>query len=341
MKCSIPILIREKRYKTTNTTANPSPRFILYKPANMMKAINNKLPKPVSNKLTNNPGTANIMTHNTISKVIKPTTKFIFFFENTPPSENPIYNIILKKLNANYLKRTQQINIMDTSVLRLNIISLINASWYKQLLTFLKAHPSYNMLLPIVALDEYPPGFNKNPQESDPNAPHNIFETILHGLAYAGVDIDYGKIQYLLITNYFRQFNELNENMVLPNNIQPEKVPIYKALIKKMVDEDIAMDELLYNEQDMRIIESVEGMTESTITLLHLLYGPVESDRCLPFNDKQFKRGMCMFYDLTNPTKEELKKYTDKWVNKKVGLMFVVQLAHYPEYVNLKPSKDN
>jgi hypothetical protein len=59
-----------------------------------MKAIKIKFPKPVSNKLTNSPGTANITTHNTINNVINPTTKLIFFFENTLPNDIAIlYNI--------------------------------------------------------------------------------------------------------------------------------------------------------------------------------------------------------------------------------------------------------
>jgi hypothetical protein len=85
--------------------------------------------------------------------------------------------------------------------------------------------------------------------------------------------------------------------------------------------------------EDLHIIENVDGMTESTITLLHLLYDEVTTDRCLPYGDKQFKRGMSMFYDLENPTKEELKQITNTWRNKKVGLMFIIQFAHYSEYV--------
>ena len=49
-----------------------------------------KLPKNVSNKLTNNPGTANITSHKTISNVIKPTTRLRFFLENMLPKENDI-----------------------------------------------------------------------------------------------------------------------------------------------------------------------------------------------------------------------------------------------------------
>jgi len=216
---------------------------------------------------------------------------------------------------------------------RLHIINFINPSWYRQINEFLEEHPDFNKLIPIVALDEYPNGFNKNPHEDDKFAPKNIFETILYGLAFAGADIDYGKIQYMLMLHFFRQCQVLTMDMDMPENAQPEKVPIYKALVNKLLEENIAIDELSYNPEHMRIIESVEGMTESTVTLLYLLYDEVTSDRCLPYGDKQFKRGMSMFYDLESPTKEELKRITDTWTNKKVGLMFIVQFAHYSDYL--------
>jgi hypothetical protein len=219
---------------------------------------------------------------------------------------------------------------------RLHIISFINSSWYTQISEFLQEHPAFNKLIPIVALDEYPNGFNKNPHEDEKDVPRNIFEIILYGLAFAGADIDYGKIQYLLMINYFRNCDVFVEDMEMPANAQPEKVPIYKALINKLLEEDIIVTELKYTPEHMKIIESVEGMTESTVTLLYLLFDEVTRDRCLPYGDKQFKRGMSMFYGLENPTKEVLKKITDTWTNKKVGLMFVVQYAHYSEFVDEK-----
>ena len=105
----------------------------------------------------------------------------------------------------------------------------------------------------------------------------------------------------------------------------------YKELINTLLDNNIEITEFKY--EQTYIIENVWGMTESTITLLHLLFDIVTTDRCLPYGDKQFKRGMSMFYDLENPTKEELKEITDTWTNKKVGLMFIVQFAHYSEYI--------
>jgi len=214
---------------------------------------------------------------------------------------------------------------------RLLIINFINPSWHKQITEFLTEHPAFEKLIPIVAFDEYPNGFNKNPYETSANCPKNIFETILYGLAFAGCDIAYGEEQYLLMLNYFRSTNVFSEDMDFPIETQSEKVPIYKALVNKLLEHNIIINDLKYEHMD--IIQSVEGMTESTVTLLHLLYDVVTSDKCLPYGDKQFKRGMSMFYNLENPTKEQLKEITDTWTNKKVGLMFIVQYAHYSEYV--------
>lgn len=214
---------------------------------------------------------------------------------------------------------------------RLSIINFINPSWFRQITVFLEEHPSFNKLNPIVALDEYPNGFNKNPHETDPDAPRNIFETILYGLAHAGVDVGYGKTQYLKITHYLRQFDEYTHDMDFPDDLQPEKVITYRALINRLLDVNIGITEMKY--EDLHLVEDVPGMGESTITLLHLLFDKVTSDKCLPYGDKQFNRGMRMFYNLENPTKEDLKKITDTWTNKKVGLMYIVQYAHYSEFV--------
>jgi hypothetical protein len=107
---------------------------------------------------------------------------------------------------------------------RLHIICFINPSWFKQIVEFLYENQSFNILLPIVALDEYPNGFNKNPFEVDKDAPRNIFETILYGLALAGADVDYGKDQYLMMIEHYRQFETLTEDIELPPTTQPEKI---------------------------------------------------------------------------------------------------------------------
>lgn len=215
---------------------------------------------------------------------------------------------------------------------RLILIYLINPSWFKQVTDFLEEHPSFCKLIPIVAFDEFPNGFNKNPGENDPDAPINIFEIIVNGLSYAGCDIDYGKSQYLQMTKYLRTVTEYTYDMTFPFDVQPEKEGTYRRVINRLLDLNIPVTEMKY--EDMHLVEDVEGMTESTITLLHLLFDEVTSEKCLPYGDKQFKRGMCMFYGLEDPTKEELKAITATWNNKKVGLMFVVQYAHYSMYVD-------
>jgi hypothetical protein len=214
---------------------------------------------------------------------------------------------------------------------RLTIINFINPSWYTQITEFLVEHPKFSKLIPIVALDEYPNGFNKNPHETDENAPRNIFEIFLYGLAHANVDIEYGKIQYLMLTKHVRQFDVFTKDMDFPEDTQKDKVRTYKELVNTLLENNIIVTEMTY--EQLHIVENVWGMTESTITLLHLLFDEVTTDRCLPYGDKQFKRGMSMFYDLENPTKEELKAITNTWTNKKVGLMFVIQFAHYSEFV--------
>ena len=84
-------LICENLNKTRKTAARPIAKFILYIAAKKMKAIRIKFPKPVSNKLTKRLGTANITIHNTISNVINPTTKLMFFLENMETMETLIY----------------------------------------------------------------------------------------------------------------------------------------------------------------------------------------------------------------------------------------------------------
>jgi hypothetical protein len=214
---------------------------------------------------------------------------------------------------------------------RLNIINFINPSWYKQITEFIEEHPEFDKLLPIVALDEYPPGFNKNPHETDDNAPRNIFETIINGLAHAAVDVDDGKAEYLRMVKHLRSIDQFTHNMEFPFQMKPNKKRTYRELINTLLDKNIDPNELKY--EQLNEIENVWGVGESTITLLHLLYDDIESDKVLPYSDKQFNRGMRMFYNIENPTKKKLKEITNTWRNKKVGLMFIVQYAHYSEFV--------
>jgi hypothetical protein len=220
--------------------------------------------------------------------------------------------------------------------LRMFIIYSINKPWYDQIIQFVSENESFSKLLPIAALDEYPIGFNKNPYENDPNPALNIFETLLSGIAYDGSDIEYGGEQKILMLNYFREFKELSYDMKLPDDVQSDKIPLYKSLIKMMLDNNISIDELSYTPEHINLIENIDGMPESATTLLHILYDDVSSDKCIPYGYKQFKRGMSMFYNLENPSKDELKEIVNNWTNKKVGFMFIVQYAHYSDYIDAK-----
>ena len=80
--------------------------------------------------------------------------------------------------------------------------------------------------------------------------------------------------------NYFRSCDVFCEDMDMPEDAQPEKIPIYKSLINTLLENDIIINDLMYTPEHMKVIESVEGMTESTVTLLHLLYDIVTSDGC-------------------------------------------------------------
>jgi hypothetical protein len=99
------MLICEKRHKTINTIARPTAKFLLYIKASTINANKIKFPKPVSNKLTNKLGTANITTQSTTNKVINPTAKLRFFLEKTSEIEKLIITYVYKKVKTNQFKK--------------------------------------------------------------------------------------------------------------------------------------------------------------------------------------------------------------------------------------------
>lgn len=213
------------------------------------------------------------------------------------------------------------------------LIGMLNPGWFEQILYFIVQNPEFIRLLPIVAMDEYPSGFNANPNENSDDVPLNVFEIVIYGLAYAYSNEKVGKEQYDLLVNHFRT-HSICENMKLPHSVDNHKRQIYVNLINTLLYHNIELQELTYSNEHISVLESVQGMTESTITLLHLLYDPdLNSDRCIPYNDKQFKRGMSMFYQLEHITTDNLKEITKNWNNKKVGMMFIVQYAHYSDSI--------
>uniref|UniRef100_A0A6C0IT45 Uncharacterized protein n=1 Tax=viral metagenome TaxID=1070528 RepID=A0A6C0IT45_9ZZZZ len=218
-----------------------------------------------------------------------------------------------------------------TNMNRMNIIQFINPKWHKQLMDFLDEHPTFERLLPIVALDEFPCGFNKNPHESEQNAPLNVFETILWGIAHAGVDMKYGDKQYLQMVQYMREVPYFTENMEFPFEVQEKKIKTYRSLINTCLEHDLSPPELTI--EHMPFIEYVEDIADSTIVNVYLLYGPVTDPNVIPHADEYFNKGIEMFYGIPKPTRLQIKAITDTWSNKKVGLMFITQYAHYSAYV--------
>jgi len=214
---------------------------------------------------------------------------------------------------------------------RMNIIQFINPGWYKQLVDFLKEHPAFEKLLPIVALDEYPCGFNKNPHESEPNAPLNIFETILWGISHAGVDMKYGDKQYLQMLKYMREVPYFTQNMEFPFEVQEKKIKTYRSLINMCLERNISPPELTL--EHMSFVEYVEDIADSTIVYVYMLYGSLDDPNVIPHADEYFNKGIEMFYGIPNPTRQQIKSITDTWSNKKVGLMFITQYAHYSSYI--------
>jgi hypothetical protein len=88
----------------------PTPKLGLNINVRTTKIKRTRFPKNVSKRWTNRPGIANITIQNTTNTVNSPTTKFIFFFENTLLKES-IYNIC-EANNSNICKQTQDMKCM-------------------------------------------------------------------------------------------------------------------------------------------------------------------------------------------------------------------------------------
>jgi hypothetical protein len=214
---------------------------------------------------------------------------------------------------------------------RLLVINFINQSWYTQVTEFLSQHPEFNKLIPIVALDEYPAGFNKNPHESDDDAPKNIFETIVYGVCHASLENAEGKKQYLIALEYFRNCSVFSDSMVFPESLIARKANTFQDLINRLLENNIVVNEMKY--EHLYIADQVRGIGDSIIDLVNLLYAKVDDDCVIPITDSYFIKGIEMMYNIQNPTESQIKEITDTWQNKKVGVMFIIQYAHYSEFV--------
>jgi hypothetical protein len=221
---------------------------------------------------------------------------------------------------------------------RLNIINFINPSWHSQIIEFLVDRPEFTKLLPIVALDEYPTGFNKNPHETDENAPINIFETIIYGISHAGLSVEDGNQHYKDVLHFFRSEYVYNKDNPFPDDIPfsfsapIKKLETYTDLVRTLFDQHIFNPHNM-TFKDLKIAESIGGIGDSTIDLVNLLHCNID-DACVIPSDPHFIAGINKFFGLalTDITEPKMKEITGAWKNKKVGVMFIIQYAYYSEF---------
>lgn len=213
---------------------------------------------------------------------------------------------------------------------RLIAIKLINRGWYDQVSEFLTEHPEFNKLLPILAIDEYPGGFNKNPGEDNPNAAMNIFETILFGVSISNVPQDDGKKQFVELVKYFREVPFFHKDMVPNVKLEDKKLKTYQNFINELIDNEINPNEMTLD--DLYIPQRIIGIGDSVLDLVYLLYADTDDERVVPYLEEKFVEGMNRLYR-KKLSYEEIREKTDTWKNKKVGVMFITQYAHYYRYL--------
>jgi len=215
---------------------------------------------------------------------------------------------------------------------RLVLIGLINNSWFKQIAQFLQENDDFVRLLPIVAFDEYPPGYNKNPNENNPENPSTIFETLIYGISTGGFTLVQGKKEYARILGFIKENNTFEKMQKFPFKIPPKKLKTYHDIFDILIDNNINPKEMQF--QHIELIKDVVGVTANNLAVLYLLYADINDERVLPYHDPQFKDGMQKYYKLPNNyVKEDLQKLTAQWRNKKVGMMFVIQYLHYSHHL--------
>lgn len=213
---------------------------------------------------------------------------------------------------------------------RLVAIKFLNRGWYEQVNEFLIEHPEFNKLIPILAIDEYPAGFNKNPGENNPNAALNIFETILFGVSISNVPQEDGKKQFIELVKYFREVPFYHKDMVPNIKLEDKKLRTYQNLINELIDNEINPNEMTL--EDLYIPQRIIGIGDSVLDLVYLLYADTDDERVVPYLEEKFVEGMERLYKKKlSPT--EIKMKADTWKNKKVGVMFITQYAYYYKYL--------
>jgi len=209
---------------------------------------------------------------------------------------------------------------------RLSAIKLLNRGWYEQVNDFLTEHPEFNKLMKILAIDEYPAGFNKNPGENNPYSALNIFETILFGVSISNVPQEDGKKQFIELVKYFREVPFYHRDMVPNVELEDKKLKAYQNLINELLENEINPNEMTLD--DLYIPQRIIGIGDSVLDLVYLLYADTDDERVVPFLEEKFIEGMERLYK-KKMTQTEIKQKVSTWKNKKVGVMFITQYAYY------------
>jgi hypothetical protein len=134
----------------------------------------------------------------------------------------------------------------------------------------------------------------------------------------------YGYSQYIQIISYLREINIFEENMVFPFKIQPKKEQIYINLINILLQNDIIINEMTLD--NLELVKEIKGIGITTISLCETLYGNITS---IPYTDRNWVHGFSKFYNIINPTKKQILEKTNKWTNKRVGIMLIEQCFRY------------
>lgn len=209
-------------------------------------------------------------------------------------------------------------------------VKLLNRGWYEQVNEFLIDHPEFNKLIHILAIDEYPVGFNKNPGENNPYAALNIFETILFGISISNVPQEDGKKKFVELVKYFREVPFYHIDMVPNVQLEERKLKTYQNFINQLIENEINPNEMTLD--DLDIPRGIIGIGDSVLDLVYLLYAKTDDERVVPYLEEKFVEGMERLYR-KKMTQYEIKQKVDTWKNKKVGVMFITQYAYYYKYL--------
>jgi hypothetical protein len=213
---------------------------------------------------------------------------------------------------------------------RLLAIKILNRSWYEQVNGFLNEHPEFNKLIPILATDEYPMGFNKNPRENTPNAALNIFETIVFGISISNVPQEEGRKQFVELLKYYREVPFFHRDMVPNVKLEDKKLKTYQNFVNELLENEINPNEMTLD--DLHIPQRIVGIGDSVLDLVYLLYADIDDERVVPYLEEKFVEGMERLYQ-KRMTPYEIKEKADTWKNKKVGVMFITQYAYYYKFL--------